>query len=96
VIKSSKWIYARHVGGSKDLIGERKRKMKYRYEEKPLENKIQRELYQNPPKPLPYETEPGVKREYILRYLYAGIELFDRLIREAKQELEDKKLYYRS
>jgi hypothetical protein len=90
------WIYARHVGGSKDLIGERKPKMKYRYEGKPLERKTQREPCQNPPKPLTYETESGVNKEYILRDLYAGIDLFDRLIREAKQEFEAKNLYYRT
>jgi len=78
------------------LIGERKLKMKYRYEEKPLERNMQREPYQNSPKPVTCETESVVNKEYILRDLYAGIELFDRLIREAKQEFEAKNLHYRT
>ena len=70
--------------------------MKYRYEEKPLERKTQRGPYQNLPKPVTYEIESAINKEYILRDLYAGIELFDRLIREAKQEFETKNLYYRT
>lgn len=84
------------AGGSKGLSGKRKLKMNHEYKAKNLESKTQRELYQNPPNHLAYEPESTPNKEYILRDIYAGIDLFDRLIREAKEELEDKKLHYRA
>ena len=74
--------------------------MNHLYEEnllkkKDLENKYQRELCQNSPKTLTYETESALSKENVFKDIYAGIDLFHRLIREAKQELESKKLHYK-
>lgn len=93
--------YALDVGGSKDSTGKRKSKMNHKYKEKyfkgnELKAKRQRELYQSSPKTLTYEAESALNKEDIFKALYAGIDLFDRLIYEAKQELESKKLQYKA
>jgi hypothetical protein len=76
------------------LSGKRKLKMNHEYKEKNLESKTQRELYQNPSNHPTYEPESAVNKEYILRDIYAGIDLFDRLIREAREEFEAKRGHY--
>jgi hypothetical protein len=78
------------------LSGRRNSKMERTYKEKDVESKKQRESNLCPPNPVTYEPQFSANKEYILRDIYAGIELFDRLIREAKQELEAKKMYYRT
>jgi hypothetical protein len=70
--------------------------MNHEYKEKNLESKAQRELCQNPPNHLAYEPQSSTNKEYILRDIYAGIDLFDRLIREAREESETKKMYCRT
>jgi hypothetical protein len=68
--------------------------MNHEYKEKNLESKMQKELCQDPPNHLTYEPQTTINKEYILRDIYAGIELFDRLIRETREEFEARKLYY--
>ena len=78
------------------MSGKRKLKMRHQYKEKNLESKTQTEPYQNSPNHSIYESESAVNKGYILRDIYEGIDLFDRLIREAKEELEGKEMYYRT
>ena len=65
-------------------------KMERTYKEKTVESKRQRESNLCSPNPVIYEPQSSTNKEYILRQIYAGIELFDRLIREVREELEAK------
>lgn len=78
------------------MSGKRKLNMNHEYKEKNLESKTQRELCQNPSSHSTYKPQPTINKEYILRDIYAGIGLFDRLIREAKDEFEANEMYYRA
>ena len=84
------------VGGQKGLSGRRNSKMERADKEKTVESKTQRESDLCPPNPVIYEPPSSTSKEYVLRQIYAGIELFDRLIREARQEFKSKKLHYRT
>ena len=84
------------VGGSKGWSGKTKLKMNHEYKEKNLERKTKTEPYQNPPSRSIHEPLSDINEDYMFRYIYAGIDLFDRLIREAREEFEDKKSYYRA
>ena len=70
-------------------------KMRHQYKEKTLESKTQTEPYQNPPNHLTYEPQSTVNKQFILKDIYEGIDLFDQMIQEVREQLGIKKMYYR-